>query len=86
MDAARPTKPNFARQGRSNDCAAIMNLGSITPIPTEEEAAAIAAAVTMMWPQPTQSDAPAQKPSASWRFSGRWWATNHVVRRGRPGR
>lgn len=63
-----------------------MNLGSITPIPTEEEAAAIAAAVTMMWPQPIVQDAAPQKANVSWRFSGRWWATNHVVRRGRPGR
>ena len=63
-----------------------MNLGSITPVPTEEEAAAIAAAVTMMWPQPVINDTTQQKANVSWRFSGRWWATNHVVRRGRPGR
>ena len=61
-----------------------MNLGSITPVPTEEEAAAISAAVTMMWPRPTVQESPQQKANASWRFSGRWWATNHVVRRGRP--
>ena len=63
-----------------------MNVGSISPVPTEEEAAAIAAAVTMMWPQPVLNEPSQQKQNVSWRFSGRWWATNHVVRRGRPGR
>lgn len=63
-----------------------MNIGAITPVPTEEEAAAIAAAVTMMWPQPVAPQSVDTKANVSWRFSGRWWATNHVVRRGRPGR
>ena len=61
-------------------------LGSVSPVPSDEEAAAISAAVTLMWPQPVaparQDDSPAGN---AWRFSGRWWATQHVVWRSRPG-
>ena len=46
---------------------------TISPSPTEEEAAAIAAALTMGWPRPAPVDTmPAS--SNRWRFSGRWWA------------
>jgi hypothetical protein len=46
----------------------------VTPVPTEEEAAAIVAAVEAMWPRPTIVIAePAKRPSP-WRFSGRWWS------------
>lgn len=62
------------------------DIASITPIPTEEEAAAIAAAVTMMWPQPVAQQRSSSTPTQeSWRFSGRWWANNAIARRGRPG-
>ena len=62
------------------------DIASIRPVPTEEEAAAIAAAVTMMWPQPVAANTASQSPSSeSWRFSGRWWANNAISRRGRPG-
>ncbi len=46
---------------------------NISPAPTEEEAAAITAALTVGWPQPAPVD---ETPSGSnrWRFSGRWWA------------
>ena len=62
------------------------SISSISPVPTEEEAAAIAAAVTLMWPQPVVASANANNNSVSWRFSGRWWATHQVTRRGRPAR
>jgi hypothetical protein len=62
-----------------------VNVGSITPIPTEEEAAAIAAAVTMMWPQPVLAQQNTGKTNESWRFSGRWWSDNSIARRIRPG-
>jgi len=62
------------------------NITSISPMPTNEEAAAIAAAVTMMWPQPVAPSPSSDKQSnESWRFSGRWWASNHISRRRRPG-
>ncbi len=62
-----------------------VNVGTITPIPTEEEAAAIAAAVTMMWPQPMVASIADTSAVSSWRFSGRWWVTDAVSRRARPG-
>jgi hypothetical protein len=61
------------------------NIGTITPIPTEEEAAAIAAAVTMMWPQPMVASTTDASAVSAWRFSGRWWVTDAVSRRARPG-
>jgi hypothetical protein len=61
-----------------------LDVASISPVPTEEEAAAIAAAITMMWPQPVV-DATVTKPVNNWRFSGRWWANDAISRRGRPG-
>jgi hypothetical protein len=62
-----------------------VNVGTITPIPTEEEAAAIAAAVTMMWPQPMAASTADTSAVSAWRFSGRWWVTDAVSRRARPG-
>jgi hypothetical protein len=62
-----------------------LNVGAITPIPTEEEAAAIAAAVTMMWPQPIVASATDASAVSAWRFSSRWWVTDAVSRRARPG-
>ena len=62
-----------------------INVGSITPIPSDEEAAAIAAAVTMMWPQPVLAQQNTAKTNESWRFSGRWWSDNSIARRIRPG-
>jgi hypothetical protein len=62
-----------------------LNVGTITPIPTEEEAAAIAAAVTMMWPQPMVASTTDASTVSAGRFSGRWWVTDAVSRRARPG-
>jgi hypothetical protein len=62
-----------------------INVGTISPIPTEEEAAAIAAAVTMMWPQPMVASTTGASAVSAWRFSGRWWVTDAVSRRARPG-
>lgn len=45
---------------------------AINPTPTDEEAAAIVAALTMAWPRPATAEAPATG-STRWRFSGRWW-------------
>ena len=58
---------------------------TITPAPTEEEAAAVVAAVEALWPKPvllvTEEQ---QRRSAPWRFSGRWWARPAAARRPRP--
>ncbi len=44
----------------------------MTPAPTEEEAAAIVAAVELLWPQPAAAST-ADGNSSGWRMSGRWW-------------
>jgi len=62
-----------------------MNVATISPVPTDEEAAAIAAAVTMMWPQPVTPATNTSPVNISWRFSGRWWADSSITRRRRPG-
>jgi hypothetical protein len=51
--------------------------------PSEEELAAIVAAVELAWPQPAVLVEPDERPGA-WRFSGRWWSKPHTVQRTRP--
>lgn len=55
----------------------------ITPTPTDEEAAAIAAAIEVSWPRTVAGPAPAEPPPR-WRFAGRWWTKPIPVRRDRP--
>lgn len=58
---------------------------SITPSPTDEEAAAVVAAVEALWPKPVLMVTPEQmRRTAAWRFSGRWWARPVAARRDRP--
>ena len=55
---------------------------AITPDPTDEEVAAIVAAVEMAWPR---AAAPAMRDSSPrWRWSGRWWTKPIPQRRARP--
>jgi hypothetical protein len=54
---------------------------NIVPVPTDEEAAAIAAAIELAWPRAVT--APAVEPPR-WRFAGRWWTKPIAVRRARP--
>ena len=49
--------------------------------PSDEEVAAIVAAVEVTWPRPAV--AAAEQPSR-WRFSGRWWSKPVPLRRNRP--
>lgn len=49
--------------------------------PTDEEVAAIVAAIEVTWPRPVAVRA-AEAPR--WRFSGRWWAKPVPLRRVRP--
>jgi len=51
--------------------------------PSDEELAAILAAVEMAWPRPVAAEEPEPEPGA-WRFSGRWWSKPHTVQRVRP--
>lgn len=57
----------------------------ITPAPTDEESAAIVAAVEALWPRPVlASDDGGPLRNPAWRFSGRWWAKPTAARRTRP--
>ncbi len=51
-------------------------LGSISPEPTDEEAAAIVAAIELAWPRQVilAVSSIAHEPAGAWRWSGRWWA------------
>jgi hypothetical protein len=54
----------------------------ISPVPSEEEAAAIVAAVELSWPRAGAGEAPGAAPR--WRFSGRWWTKPVPAGRARP--
>ena len=54
----------------------------ITPPPTDEEAAAIVAAVQIAWPG--GAGAPPEPTTPRWRFAGRWWSQPIPLRRERP--
>ncbi|MCB0972708.1 MAG: hypothetical protein KDA97_14475 [Acidimicrobiales bacterium] len=54
----------------------------ITPTPTDEEAAAIVAAVEVAWPRAGGPGADVELPR--WRWSGRWWSRPIPQRRIRP--
>jgi hypothetical protein len=57
-------------------------LSRALPEPTDEEVAAIVAAVEVVWPRPTARVGSAEPPR--WRFSGRWWSKPVPARRDRP--
>ncbi|MFM8648227.1 MAG: hypothetical protein ACKOJC_04305 [Actinomycetota bacterium] len=57
---------------------------SITPVPNDEEAVAIAAAIEALWPRPVVIESADSVRRSSWRFSGRWWSPPIVARRSRP--
>lgn len=56
-------------------------VAGIRPAPTDEEAAAIVAAVEVAWPRAAVT---AEVPSERWRWSGRWWSKPVPLRRRRP--
>jgi hypothetical protein len=57
---------------------------NISPAPTEEEAAAIVAAIEALWPRPVVVSATTSRPANAWRYSGRWWSRPVAARRDRP--
>jgi hypothetical protein len=59
-----------------------MGRPEITPTPTEDEAAAIMAALEVGLPRPAAVEPPTTP--SRWRFSGRWWSKPVPVRRSRP--
>ncbi len=58
--------------------------GQISPVPTDEEAVAIASAMHMLWPRPVIVSDEVQARNTSWKFSGRWWSVPLPMRRDRP--
>jgi len=50
-----------------------------SPVPTEEELAAIVAAVEMAWPRPVIETPAEEDKLPLWRFSGRWWLPRKPV-------
>lgn len=58
-------------------------VGAIRPEPTEEEAAAIVAAVHTLTSGGGEQG-PLRDPVSRWRFSGRWWSRPVPSRRIRP--
>lgn len=57
---------------------------SMTPMPSDEEAAAIVAAVEAMWPGQPGGPGEANGRPSVWKFSGRWWSQPIPLRRARP--
>lgn len=57
-------------------------VGSVRPVPTDEEAAAIVAALDAAWPRSVVGEV--EPAGARWRWSGRWWTKPVPLRRRRP--
>jgi hypothetical protein len=56
----------------------------ISPTPTDEEAAAVVAAIEALWPRPVVAADEGNRRAGPWRFSGRWWSRPVAARRDRP--
>ena len=57
---------------------------AISPAPTDEQAAAIVAAVEVLWPKPMMGGHPQRDRTLAWRFSGRWWLRDRFAGSDRP--
>jgi hypothetical protein len=57
---------------------------SVETSATDEETAAIVAAIEAFWPRPVVVLPEASKRPSAWRFSGRWWSRPVPARRDRP--
>ena len=63
-----------------------VNSLDISPAPSDEEVAAIVAAVEVLWPKPVIVEPTPFVRVPTWRFSNRWWVTPLPTRRQRPHR
>jgi hypothetical protein len=59
---------------------------TMSPAPTDEEAAAIVAATEALWPKAAALGPVSEPRNTSWRFSSRSWAQPTPIRRLRPWR
>jgi hypothetical protein len=64
--------------------AATVHVHDVRPTPTDEELAAIMAAVEVAWPRPVVVVPGDDDEPSRWRFSGRWWSRPLPTRRDRP--
>ena len=53
-------------------------------VPSDDELAAIVAAVEVAWPKPVVAVGDGRPPTPAWRFSGAWWRLPIAIRRARP--
>jgi hypothetical protein len=58
----------------------------ISPGATDEEVAAIVAAIDALWPRPARFESAPVGRVPTWRFSNRWWNKPLAIRRERPRR
>lgn len=63
----------------------VSSTATVSPAPSDEEAAAISAAVELLWPQPVVAQAELPR-ALAWRFSGRWWRRDRYSSADRPWR
>lgn len=56
----------------------------VRPTPTDDELAAILAAIDIVWPRPEAQPAPPSLEPSRWRFAGRWWSKPVPLHRERP--
>lgn len=56
----------------------------ISPVPTDEEAVAITAAMHTLWPLAVIVSDEVRARDTAWKFSGRWWSVPLPMRRDRP--
>jgi hypothetical protein len=59
-------------------------LDEVHPTPDPEQAAAIVAAMELLWPRPVVAATEVDRRNSTWRFSGRWWSRPVPSRRDRP--
>ena len=70
---------------RPADTTRVVHTMAIEPVPSDEEAAAIAVAITTAWTStPVASTWVGDDARDRWRFSGRWWSKPVPSRRSRP--
>jgi hypothetical protein len=61
-----------------------VEIADIRPNGSDEEIAAIVAALELVWPEPDGATPNADDEPTRWRFSGRWWTKPAPLRRDRP--